>query len=128
MERTSQALGDIEAALAVIGGKWKVLILAQLAGGPRRYGELRRGVPSVTEKMLIQQLRQLEVDGMVRRTVEETVPPRVEYAMTAFAYSLCPVIEAMRVWGYAYRTERGSEATVRAPVSQLGQRTDTEAE
>jgi DNA-binding HxlR family transcriptional regulator len=115
MDRTADASEDIEAALAVIGGKWKVLILAQLARGPRRYGELRRAVSGITEKMLIQQLRQLEADGMVHRAVEETVPPRVEYSMTAFARSLCPVIEAMRAWGSAYRAVRGGP-TGRAPL------------
>jgi DNA-binding HxlR family transcriptional regulator len=89
----------LEAALDVIGGKWKVLILWQSRGGPRRFGELKRLVPGITEKMLIQQLRQMEADGIVRRKVYHEVPPRVEYSLTAFGASLQDALVPLCDWG-----------------------------
>ncbi len=66
----------------MLGGKWKLLILSYLLDEPRRYGELRRLIPEITEKMLIQELRDLETDGIVARTVHQVVPPRVDYSLT----------------------------------------------
>lgn len=94
-----EALKAVEAVIATIGGKWKLLILFHLAQKQYRYGELRRSIPNITEKMLIQQLRELEADGMIIRTVYETVPPKVEYAMSDYAKTFCPVMHALCDWG-----------------------------
>jgi DNA-binding HxlR family transcriptional regulator len=89
----------LEAALDVIGGKWKVLILWQFQKGPRRFGELKRLVPGISEKMLIQQLRQMEADGIVRRKVYHEVPPKVEYSLTLFGASLQDAVVPLCDWG-----------------------------
>ncbi len=86
----------------LIGGKWKLLLLAYLSEGSRRYGELRRLVPEISEKMLIQELRALETDGLVQRTVHQTVPPRVDYALVGPGLTLRPVVAAMLEWGMGY--------------------------
>ncbi len=91
----------------LIGGKWKLLLLAYLAEGPRRYGELRRLVPEISEKMLIQELRALETDGLVARTVHQTVPPRVDYALVGLGIDLKPVVAALLNWGLAYVQRQG---------------------
>jgi len=90
---------DVESALRVIGGKWKVLIVWHLKDDPRRYGGLRRLIPTITEKMLIRQLRDLEADGIITRTDYQTVPPRVEYSLSEFGRSLLPVLGALCQWG-----------------------------
>ena len=92
----------IEAALDVIGGKWKPLILWHLCGGIKRFSELQRELPGVNAKMLTRQLRELEGDGLVMRTVYPEVPPRVEYAITGFGRTLVPVMEALCAWGLEY--------------------------
>ncbi|MBF6349741.1 MULTISPECIES: winged helix-turn-helix transcriptional regulator [Nocardia] len=90
----------IDAAMDVISGKWKGLILWELENyGVRRFGELRRGLPGVSEKMLIQQLRELEEDGLVERTVYPEVPPRVEYRLTDLGRSLNTALEPLGAWG-----------------------------
>ncbi|MET9487716.1 helix-turn-helix domain-containing protein [Nocardia sp. NPDC006630] len=89
----------VEVTVDLIGGKWKPVILAHLKEGVRRYGELRRLMPSTSEKMLIQQLRELEAAGLVRRTVFGTVPPQVEYDLTEEGWSLVPVLTALYEWG-----------------------------
>src|SRR6266849_3947553 len=81
----------LEAALEVVGGKWKVLILWGLRTAPRRFGALRRMVPGISEKMLIQHLKEMEADGIVTRKDSKEVQPRVGYALTAFGGSLCEV-------------------------------------
>lgn len=85
--------------LGVIGGKWKPVILYCVDNGVGRFGAMRRAIPGVTKQMLTQQLRELESDGLVSRTVFAEVPPRVEYALTERGRSVLPVIEAMRNWG-----------------------------
>src|SRR5262245_57324742 len=92
----------LEAALDVIGGKWKVLILWQFLDGPRRFGELKRLLPAISEKMLIQQLRQMESDGIVRRTVYREVPPKVEYSMTEFGATLRESLVPLCDWGHRH--------------------------
>ena len=92
----------VEAALDVIGGKWKPLILWHLCDETKRFSELQRELPSVNAKMLTKQLRELEEDGIVRRTVSPEVPPRVEYAVTEFGRTLLPVMEALCAWGTQY--------------------------
>jgi DNA-binding HxlR family transcriptional regulator len=89
----------LEAALAVVGGKWKVLILWVLGSDPRRFGELRRQIPGISEKMLIQHLKELESDGIVSRKDFRQVPPRVEYALTTFGHSLCEALAPLCAWG-----------------------------
>jgi DNA-binding HxlR family transcriptional regulator len=89
----------LEAALAVVGGKWKPIVLWQLAPEPRRFGELRRLVTGISEKMLIQQLREMEADGIVHRKVYHEVPPKVEYSLTAFGVSLDKALTSLCEWG-----------------------------
>ena len=89
----------LDAALDVIGGKWKVLIMWPLREAPKRFGELRREVPGISEKMLIQQLKEMELDGVVTRHNYREVPPRVEYALTAFGHSLQEALLPLCEWG-----------------------------
>src|SRR6476619_2585776 len=86
----------------LLGGKWKLLLLAYLADGPRRYGELKRLAPEISEKMLIQELRALEADGLVRRTVHQTIPPRVDYELAEAGQELRPVVASLLEWSMAY--------------------------
>ena len=96
----------VRTTLNLIGGKWKLLILASLLDGERRYGELRRLMPEITEKMLIQELRELEADGLVARTVHQQVPPRVEYALVGSGEQLRPVLHALLGWSTDYLNQR----------------------
>jgi DNA-binding HxlR family transcriptional regulator len=89
----------VEATLDVIGGRWKGVILYHLMKGTLRFNALRRQLPNVTQRMLTLQLRELERDGLVRRTVYAEVPPKVEYDLTESGRSLEPLIHAMRAWG-----------------------------
>ena len=89
----------LEAALEVVDGKWTVLILWGLRNEPRRFGELRRQVPGISEKMLIQHLKEMEADGIVTRKDYKEVPPRVEYARTSFGHSLCEALAPLCEWG-----------------------------
>lgn len=92
----------ITAAMAVIGGKWKILLIFNLLAGTKRFGELRRLVPGITQKMLTQQLRELEDDGIVRRRVYPQVPPKVEYSLTALGRGLEPVLGQLCAWGRSH--------------------------
>ena len=95
---TSAARG-VEEVLRILEGRWKLVILFHLFGGKvRRFSELRRAIPAVSEKMLIQQLRQMERDGIVRRFVHHQVPPKVEYSLTAWGQALCPALDALLKW------------------------------
>lgn len=89
----------VEAALDVIGDKWKGVVLFHLLEGKKRFGELRRLIPSVTQRMLTLQLRELEQEGIILRTVYPQVPPKVEYALTALGKSLEPTLLLLREWG-----------------------------
>lgn len=89
-------------AFAVIGGKWKAVILWELNGVTRRFGELKRLVPGITEKMLIQQLRELVADGLVSRVDMATVPPHVEYSLTPLGVSLNTALGPLAKWGLRY--------------------------
>ena len=92
----------VEAALEVIGGKWKGLALYHLADGPHRFSALKRLCGSVTQRTLTKQLRELEADGLLTRTVYPVVPPKVEYALTAKGEALIPILRALREWGAAH--------------------------
>jgi DNA-binding HxlR family transcriptional regulator len=89
--------------LEKIGGKWKPLILYQVMDGPKRYSQIRKAIPGITEKMLIQHLRDLEADGLVLRDVKPVVPPHVEYRLSAEGATLTPILDAMARWGLARR-------------------------
>lgn len=89
----------LEAVLAILGGKWKPLIVYHLAGGPKRTGQLRRLVTNVSEKMLIQHLKELTDDGVIRRIDYREVPPHVEYELTDFGCSLALTLAPMCEWG-----------------------------
>ena len=93
------AARGIEQALRFIDGRWKLLILFNLFGGQvLRFSDLERAIPGISQKMLAQQLRQLEADAMVERTVYKQVPPKVEYRLTAWGQSLCPALDALLKW------------------------------
>ena len=93
------AATDVQAALKILEGRWKLSILFHLFDGKlRRFSELERAIPAVSQKMLIQQLRQLESDGVVRRIVHYQVPPKVEYCLTDWGQALCPALDAILVW------------------------------
>lgn len=92
----------LDAALAIVGGKWKPLILFHLAHDTRRYGDLKRAVNGVSDKMLIQHLKELQADGVILRTDYQTVPPKVEYALTAFGLSLANSLAPLCEWGTAH--------------------------
>lgn len=85
-----------------IGGRWKVLILYHLSQGELRYGELKRAIPAISEKMLIQQLKELEADRLVVREVKTVVPPNVTYSLTETGKTLTPVLNAMAQWGLTH--------------------------
>lgn len=106
----------VEATIAVIGGKWKCVILFHLCDGKKRFSQLQRFLPSITQRMLTLQLRELEADGVITRTVYPEVPPRVEYALTDFGESLRPILFLMRDWGQEYReavaTTKARQATL----------------
>jgi len=89
----------VEAALDVIGNKWKGVILFHLLSGTKRFNELRRLIPSVTQRMLTLQLRELEADGVITRKVYAEVPPKVEYSLSKFGQSLKPILHSLRDWG-----------------------------
>lgn len=85
--------------LSAIGGKWKPLLLFCIINGVDRFGAMQRAIPAITKQMLTQQLRELEADGLISRTVFPQVPPRVDYALTERGRTILPVIDAMRNWG-----------------------------
>ncbi len=99
----------VEITLALLGNKWKVLILRELFQSTRRFGELSRGVPGISQKMLTQQLRQMENDQLVSRKIYPEVPPRVEYSLTGIGRSLKPILDAMHAWGAKYLMQHGSK-------------------
>lgn len=103
MKKSDLPACPVEATLTLIGNKWKVLILRDLLGGTRRFGELQRSVGGVTQKVLTAQLRAMEASGLLTRKVYAEVPPRVEYTLTQTGYSLKSVLDAMCDWGLEYQ-------------------------
>lgn len=94
----------VETTLMLIGDKWKVLILRDLLPGTKRFGELKKSIGSVSQKVLTAQLRAMEAKGLVSRKVYAEVPPRVEYSLTDLGRSLSPILKAMAEWGEYYKT------------------------
>ena len=90
--------------VALIGSKWKLLIMRNLLSRPWRFNELKKDLEGVSQKVLTDSLRSMEADGLLTRTVYPEVPPRVEYTLTELGYSLRPILEAMRVWGEDYKS------------------------
>lgn len=95
----------VETTLTLISDKWKVLILRDLMPGTKRFGELKKSIGTVTQKVLTAQLREMEAAGLLTRTVYAEVPPRVEYTLTALGCSLKPILDAMWNWGEAYQSK-----------------------
>jgi DNA-binding HxlR family transcriptional regulator len=103
----ASAAEGVEEVLRILEGRWKLVILFHLLdGNVLRFSELERAIPSISQKMLIQQLRQLERDGVVRRIVHHQVPPKVEYGLTGWGQALCPALDEMLKWA-ASRDEFG---------------------
>ncbi|WP_243732538.1 winged helix-turn-helix transcriptional regulator [Pedobacter metabolipauper] len=99
--------------LGVIGGRWKPAILCRLAAGIMRYGELRKSIEGISERMLAAQLRELEQDGIVRRVVYAEVPPRVEYMLTELGHTMMPMLKVMSDWGGIHRNLHEPKATAK---------------
>lgn len=95
----------VETTLTLISDRWKVLILRDLMPGTKRFGELKKSIGSVSQKVLTSQLRDMEEKGLLTRKVYAEVPPRVEYTLTALGYSLKPVLDAMQLWGETYKSQ-----------------------
>lgn len=93
----------VETTLTLIGDKWKVLILRDLLSGTKRFGELKKSIGNVSQKVLTAQLRAMEDSGLVSRRVYAEVPPKVEYSLTALGQSLKPILDAMWTWGEEYK-------------------------
>jgi DNA-binding HxlR family transcriptional regulator len=100
----------VESALHALGGKWKPLILWHLMDETRRFGELRRRIPDITQKMLTQQLRELEADGLVHREVYPQVPPKVEYSLTELGRTLESVLDMLCDWGKTFENSLTPES------------------
>ena len=114
-ESTSQSTAPnlpacpVETTLTLISDKWKVLILRDLLTGTKRFGELRKSIGTVSQKVLTSQLRQMKESGLLTRKVYAEVPPRVEYTLTELGYSLKPIMDAMWAWGENYKKKLSAE-------------------
>ena len=100
----------VETTLTLIGDKWKVLILRDLMDGTKRFGELKKSLGGVSQKVLTAQLRDMEASGLISRKVYAEVPPKVEYSLTGLGESLRPVIDVLRTWGEEYKRDRQKES------------------
>jgi len=98
----------VETTLLLIGEKWKVLILRELITGTKRFGELKKSIPSISQKMLTQQLRAMELDNLIIRKVYPEVPPKVEYSLTETGRSLKIILDAMVSWGEQYKASHAT--------------------
>ena len=115
----SSAAEGVEEALKILEGRWKLVILFHLFGGKvMRFSDLERAIPGISQKMLIQQLRQLEKDGVVTRIVHHQVPPKVEYQLTQWGQALCPALDALLLWAEA--APSGGAAPARRPRAATG--------
>ncbi len=104
----------VEVTLEIIGGRWKSVVLYHLLGRTQRFGELRKLLPGVTQRMLTLQLRELENDGVIHREVYRQIPPKVEYSLTDFGRSLEPILRALLAWGEQYHEHRTQTKSVRS--------------
>lgn len=102
----------LSVTMGYIGGKWKTVILWYLRKGAKRFSELKRHIPDITEKMLSLQLRELEADGLIERKIFAEVPPRVEYSFTDFGNSMIPMLESIAAWGRDLGQSRGTMVEV----------------
>ena len=113
----------VELTLHVIGGKWKPIILYHLGKeGTRRFGELKQAMPNITQKMLTQQLRELEHDGLIHRQIYAQVPPKVEYSLSEFGGSIMPVMQSLCQWGQSYEErfqESGQTGRIDPPQADI---------
>ena len=117
MEETMELpVCPVETTLLLIGDKWKVLILRDLMSGTKRFGELKKSIGHVSQKVLTAQLRDMEAKGLVSRKVYAEVPPRVEYTLTETGYSLQPLLDVMVAWGMRYKEQNSN----RVPVKSAG--------
>lgn len=116
-ELTKTVSCPVEVTLTVLGGKWKPLIVHHLLGGTKRFGQIRRLLPHVTQQMLTHQLRELEQVGVLSRHVYAQVPPRVEYSLTRLGKSLEPILQQMYVWGEWY--SQHSDTLLEEAVGEL---------
>lgn len=123
----NKSICQVENALLKIGGRWKALILHELFKGSRRFGALRRALNGIAHKVLAQQLREMEKDGMIRRKAYLQVPPKVEYSLTSLGKELGPALEALHLWGVKQSNEERADlrpevVTKRAgrPLNRLG--------
>ena len=114
MERKALPACPVETTLMLIGDKWKVLILRDLMPGTKRFGELKKSIGSVSQKVLTAQLRDMEASGLVTRTVYAEVPPRVEYSLTDLGKSLKPILDSMWNWGEQYKRSALDRSSCRA--------------
>ena len=108
--KTQRPACPVETTLLLIGDKWKVLILRDLMDGTKRFGELKKSIGTVTQKVLTAQLRDMEARGLLTRKVYAEVPPRVEYTLTDIGYSLKPILDSMVAWGTEYQKANGAAA------------------
>ncbi len=106
MEKSLPAC-PVETTLMLISSRWKVLIIRDLLEGTKRFGELKKSIGDVSQKVLTAHLRSMESDGLLTRKVYPEVPPRVEYTLTETGYSLKPILDAMLAWGTAYKEKNG---------------------
>ncbi len=105
INKTEMPPCPVETTLMLIGDKWKVLILRDLRSGTKRFGELKKSVTGISQKVLTSNLRAMEEDGLLTREVFPEVPPRVEYTLTALGQSMSPILDAMAEWGEAFQAE-----------------------
>jgi DNA-binding HxlR family transcriptional regulator len=117
MKRTNYTCG-LDAAIDLIGGKWKPLLLWALMDGPVRFGELKRAVPGISERVLVLQLKQLEASGLIHRELYHQVPPKVEYSLTDFGKSALDALAPLGIWGEA------NMALIEAIPRELKRRSD----
>lgn len=109
----------VELTLNIIGGKWKPIILYHLISGEiLRFGELKKSMPNITQKMLTQQLRELEHDGLVLRRVYAEVPPKVEYSLTEFGLTILPVLQSLSQWGNKYENKHYENLEIQENLSK----------
>ncbi|HNR55629.1 MAG TPA: helix-turn-helix domain-containing protein [Flavobacteriales bacterium] len=112
----------LDVTMELVGGKWKTIVLWYLRKDKKRFSELRRLIPGITEKMLSMQLRQLEKDGFVSRTVHAEVPPRVEYALTPLGKTLLPLLEEIAKWGRLMGKKFGQVEKMERPMMKKAKR------